>query len=93
MRIKPTLRRDGKKRCTFHVKVHVGLDEVVLALIYRHVNFGDSLTPKRQEAIKTTLKFMEDKGLEGCYSINYGVMEDYGPECREHVAKILPELA
>lgn len=92
MRIKPTLRKGGGTMCTYHIKVHIGLEEIVTALIAQHLTFGEELIKTRQETMKAAIAFAASYGDYGWTQVDADNMEEFGPRVRAHLADILPEF-
>lgn len=93
MKIKPTMRKAGYRMCTFTIKVHIEIEDVILALIYNHAVYGESLDLKRQKAMKLTVQFFQDFGTHGWASVNDEMRDGFGTLCAIRAAELFPDLA
>jgi hypothetical protein len=94
MRIKPTLRKDGALRTTHTIKVHIGFEDIVNAIMDHVCLRQEKLPNTRVDAVKLAIRHAVEYGLSA-----WAVVEqlDYTDKecvvCIEHAIKLFPEMA
>ncbi len=78
---------------TIRIKMHVGFDEVVLALVYEHALFGWDLSQGRVKTGVLVRKFMAHFGDYGWANVSDELRDQFGKECAQRALELFPRLA
>lgn len=88
MRIKPTLRKNARYMCTFSVKVHLDIEDIVLAMI-RERCLDRPLPTSREKAIRVALSQREDVRW---LTTEADSINEFGSECVDRTVALFPDM-